>query len=68
METDPKAQWKVSDDKLIMGKALPGVKGKFADLKLATLQDKNGKSTVVAKMNKGKYTLVRFLTVCLKCY
>ena len=38
-----------------MGKPLPDAKGKFADLKLATLHTGSGTKAVVAKMNKGKY-------------
>jgi hypothetical protein len=52
-EYDENAKWKVSANKVVLGISLPNVKGHFADLKLATLQDKNGKTNVVAKMNKG---------------
>ena len=45
--------FEVSNDHLEMGKPLPDAKGKFADLKLATLHTGAGKRTVVAKMNKG---------------
>ena len=44
-----------------MGKALPDAKGKFADLKLATLQTDSGSRTVVAKMNKGDHLYTRLM-------
>ena len=54
MVTSPDAHWKKSSDKIRLGEKLPNLNRKgFADLKKATLYDKNGKTTVVAKMCKG---------------
>ena len=52
MNTDENARWKFSSDRIILGNALPNAKGRFADLKLATMTTKTGKETIVAKMLK----------------
>ena len=54
METDEKARWKFSDDRIEFGRPLPGVKGNFAILRFATISTKSGKQKVVAKTLKGK--------------
>ena len=61
METSPDAHWKKSSDKIILGEKLPNVNRKgFTDLKKATLLDKNGKTTVVAKMCKGNNIFLNY--------
>jgi hypothetical protein len=52
METDAKARWKFSNDRIQIGKVLPGAKGSFAVIRLATITTKKGKETVVAKSLK----------------
>ena len=56
METDEKARWKFSNDRIDFGRPLPNVKGNFAVLRFVTLSTRSGKETIVAKMLKGKST------------
>ena len=68
METSPDAHWKKSSDKIVLGERLPNLSRKgFADLKKATLHDKNGKTTVVAKMCKGSNVSFKFTFHPCRC-
>ena len=52
LETDPKASWKFSGDKLIIGELVAS--GRFAEMRKATLTTKNGQQIVAAKRLRGK--------------
>ena len=57
LETDPKASWKHSEDKIVLGGMI--VAGRFADIMRATLMDKNGRREIAAKLLKCGYLLLK---------